>query len=112
VKSLYTQRIPWQRTNKFPVLAQGLGALAAAKVELAVGLTLLLGGVGALVLLPHLGLLLLLVIGGIYQSLSYLAAPAMALLAEREAASERRRPKTRPSAPALYPVPEQTGSSS
>jgi hypothetical protein len=100
VKSLYTQRIPWQRTNKFPALPLGLGALAAAKVELMLGLALLLGGVGALMLLPHPGLLLLFVIGGLYQSLSYLAAPALAVLAEREVAQEESRPKD-PSVAAL-----------
>ncbi|MBI3539458.1 MAG: glycosyltransferase, partial [Candidatus Eisenbacteria bacterium] len=108
VKSLYTRRIPWQRTNKFPALPLGLGTLATARVELMLGLALLLGGAGALLLLPHPGLLLLFVIGGVYQSLSYLAAPALAMLAEREVALEGSRPKARPSAPVLQPVPERT----
>ncbi len=112
VKSLYTRRIPWLRTNKFPALPLGLGALAAATVELALGLALLLGGAGALLLLPHPGLLLLFVIGGVYQSLSYLAAPALAVLAEREVALAGSRPKARPRAPALQPVPERTSFSS
>ncbi len=88
VKSLYTRRIPWQRTNKFPALPLGLGALMAARSELVLGSGLLFGGIGALLLFPHPGLLLLLVIGGLYQGFSYLSAPAMAILAEREIARE------------------------
>jgi glycosyl transferase family 2 len=107
VKSLYTKRIHWQRTNKFPALPLGLGALAAAKVELLLGMTLLLGGIAALVLLPHPGLLLLLVIGGLYGSLGYLAAPALALLAERDVVMEESRPKA--VAGAGLPQPETTG---
>jgi len=98
VKSLYTQRIRWHRTNKFPALPLGLGVLATAKVQLLLGVTLLFGGIGALVLLPHPGLLLLLVIGGLYGSLGYLAAPAVAMLAERDVAMEESRPKTLTSA--------------
>src|SRR5262249_30349140 len=55
--------------------------------------SLLSAGVAALVLLPHRGLVLLLVIGGFYQGLSYLAAPAMAMLAERDVATESSRPQ-------------------
>lgn len=88
VKSLYTDRIPWQRTSKFPELPLGLGALMAARVELVLGFSMLMAGVCALMVLPHLGLMLLLVIGGFYQSLSYLAAPIMAMLAERDVVTE------------------------
>jgi len=88
VKSLYTERIPWLRTNKFPELPLGLGALLTARVELALGVGLLLAGIAALMLLPHPGLLLLLVIGGFYQSFGYLAAPAMAVVAERDLTAE------------------------
>jgi cellulose synthase/poly-beta-1,6-N-acetylglucosamine synthase-like glycosyltransferase len=84
VKSLHTQRIPWLRTSKFAALPRGLGAITSAGAELLLGLALLLGGIAAFLLMPHLGLLLLLVIGGLYQSLSYLAAPVLAVLAERE----------------------------
>lgn len=88
VTSLYRQRIPWLRTSKFPELPLGLGALMAAKVELVLGVGMLAAGICALRLLPHPGLLLLLVIGGFYQALGYLAAPAMAVLAERDVATE------------------------
>jgi len=101
VKSLHTQRIPWLRTNKFPALPLGLGALASAGAELVLGLTLLLAGIAAFLLLPHLGLLLLLVIGGIYQSLGYLAAPALAILAERELVLNGKRQKS----PRILPRP-------
>src|SRR5262249_49313281 len=43
-KSLYTNRIPWLRTNKFPALPLGLGALADAKVELLLSFVLFSAG--------------------------------------------------------------------
>lgn len=110
VKSLYTERIQWQRTNKFPALPLGLGALVSAKVELLLAVALLLGGIGALALLPHPGLVLLLVIGGLYQSLSYLAAPVLAVLAERDVVMQDSRPKELVSAGVRQPVAESTGS--
>jgi cellulose synthase/poly-beta-1,6-N-acetylglucosamine synthase-like glycosyltransferase len=111
VKSLHTQRIPWLRTNKFPALPLGLGALASAGTELVLGLTLLLAGIAAFLLLPHPGLLLLLVIGGIYQSLGYLAAPALAILAERELVLNGKRQKSPADSPTTGErVPELTGS--
>jgi cellulose synthase/poly-beta-1,6-N-acetylglucosamine synthase-like glycosyltransferase len=110
VKSLYTQRIPWLRTSKFPALPLGLGAVASAGAELLLGLALLMGGMVAFLLLPHPGLLLLLVIGGLYQSLSYLAAPALAVLAERELIMEGRRQKPLPGPAASKTLTELTGS--
>ena len=88
VKSLYTRRIPWLRTSKFAELPLGLGALMATKAELALGAATLAAGVAALLLVPRPGLLLLLVIGGFYQALGYLAAPVMAVLSERDVATE------------------------
>jgi hypothetical protein len=110
VKSLYTERIHWQRTDKFPALPLGLGVLATVKVELALGVALLLGGIGALALLPHPGLVLLLVIGGLYQSLSYLSAPVLAMLSERDVVREGSRPKDLASTPIHQPIAESTGS--
>jgi hypothetical protein len=95
VKSLYTDRIPWVRTNKFPVLPLGLGAMASTGAELFLGVALIVGGTTALVLLPHPGLLLMLAIGGFYQSLSYLAAPALAVIAERDIVQQTRRRASR-----------------
>lgn len=110
VKSLYTERIHWQRTDKFPALPLGLGVLATVKVELALGVALLLGGIGALAVLPHPGLVLLLVIGGLYQSLSYLSAPVLAMLSERDVVREGSRPKDLASTPIHQPIAESTGS--
>ncbi|MSQ15762.1 MAG: hypothetical protein EXR50_07870 [Dehalococcoidia bacterium] len=74
----------WRRTNKFPVLPMGLGALNSAREELMLGLVGLSIGLGSLAAAPELGLHTLLAIGVIYQGLSYLAAPVLALLAERD----------------------------
>jgi cellulose synthase/poly-beta-1,6-N-acetylglucosamine synthase-like glycosyltransferase len=93
-KSVFTSRIPWLRTNKFPALPLGLGALADARTELLLSFVLISAALSAMLLLPHPGLLLLLAIGGFYQGLNYLAAPAMALLAERDVATESSRPQT------------------
>ena len=74
----------WRRTNKFPVLPMGLGVLNSVRVELILGLGGLSIGLGSLAAAPELGLHYLLAIGVTYQGLSYLAAPALALLAERD----------------------------
>lgn len=111
VKSLYTTRIPWLRTNKFPALPLGLRAVACAGVELFLGLALILGGTVTLLLLPHPGLVLLLVIGGLYQSFSYLAAATLAVLAEREVVMQERRQNSLTTPKASEPITELTGSS-
>jgi len=84
VWALFTREIPWRRTNKFRVSASGLGALWQVPWELAFGLGGLLFAGVALAALPAQGLVLMLLIGALYQSLNYLAAPVLALLAERD----------------------------
>jgi len=86
---LFTRGIPWRRTNKFKALPLGLGALSSARTELLLGLAMLLFAAGALASFPRPGLLLFLIVGAMYQSFNYLAAPALALLAERDIRSRR-----------------------
>ena len=95
----------WRRTNKFPVLPMGLGALNCVQAELILGLGGLSIGLGGLAAVPELGLHALLAAGVISQGLSYLAAPVLALLAERDV-----RLRQRASIQASVPVPIPTGS--
>ncbi|MBC8120261.1 MAG: glycosyltransferase [Gemmatimonadaceae bacterium] len=81
---LFTDRIPWRRTNKFKALPAGLAALNSVLPELSLGLGMVLVGAGALVLLAPVGLVFFLSTGLVVQGLTYLSAPALALLAEHE----------------------------
>lgn len=74
----------WRRTNKFPALPLGLAALNGVRTELTLGMVGLSIGVGTVALAPEFGLHTLLAAGIISQSVGYLAAPALALLAERD----------------------------
>ena len=74
----------WRRTNKFPGLPMGLGALNGVWAELVLGLGGLCIGLGSLAAAPEWGLHTLLATAVICQGLSYLAAPALALVAERD----------------------------
>jgi hypothetical protein len=60
-----------------------LDALNSARTELLLGLVLLLFGAGAFAAFPQPGLHLLIVIGILSQGFVYLAAPVLALLADR-----------------------------
>jgi hypothetical protein len=80
--SLFNRSIPWHRTNKFKALPSGLAALNSARTESLLGLALLAFGVAALTKFPQPGLHLLFIIAVFFQSISYLTAPALALLAE------------------------------
>lgn len=86
--SLFTRNIPWHRTNKFKASPSGLVALGSARIELWFAITGLLVAACALAILPRSGLHLLLIIGVFFQSLNYFAAPALALLADRDIRSE------------------------
>lgn len=79
----------WRRTNKFPVLPAGLEALNCVRAELVLGVGGLFIGLGSLAAAPQLGLHTLLATGLIFQGLSYLAAPALALSAERDVRRRR-----------------------
>ena len=80
---LFNRPATWRRTNKFKALPRGLDALNSARTELLLGLVLLLFGAGAFAALPQPGLHLLMVIGILSQGFIYLAAPVLALLADR-----------------------------
>jgi hypothetical protein len=74
--------LSWQRTDKFKAQVQGARrALSSARVELVLGLTLLLGGALGLSVGSR-GLPLWLCIGVALQGLTYLSAPCVALVAE------------------------------
>ena len=81
--TVFNSNLLWQRTSKFKVLPIGLGTLSSAKVELSLGLIILIFSVAAFLLLPFPGLLLMLLIGMLYKSFDYLTAPLLALLSEQ-----------------------------
>jgi len=83
VWALFTRDIPWRRTNKFRASSAGFKVLAQVPWELALGLGVLLFAAVAVVALPTRGFALMLLIGAIFQSLNYLMAPVLALLAEQ-----------------------------
>lgn len=102
LSALFVKRIPWRRTNKFKVRPSLRGPLAAWP-ELLLGLGALAFAAAAYAGLPQRGLVLMLVLGAVYQGLNYLSAPALALLAEIEV--RRRRVLRAPSTPTLLLEP-------
>jgi hypothetical protein len=74
----------WRRTNKFPTLPAGLRVLTGVWPELGLGITAVTGAVMAAILAPQVTLLSLVAAGLLYQGMRFLAAPALALLAERD----------------------------
>jgi hypothetical protein len=87
--ALWARRLAWRRTNKFTALPAGLGALASAVPELMLALSTVLIIAGVCVAARPHGFLLMLLIGTAYQGLGYLAAPALALLAEWDIRARR-----------------------
>lgn len=83
LKATFSDRLPWQRTNKFKASSTTLRTFSATKVELILGISILTLAVGAFSLLPLPGLLLMFLIGLSYKGLDYLSAPLVALLAKR-----------------------------
>lgn len=79
---LFTRNTPWRRTNKFRALPMGLGALGSAMPELMLGGTVWAVGIGVLTAYHPSGLLQIYIVGALVQCTQYLAAPAMAILAE------------------------------
>jgi len=76
---------PWRRTDKFSRRPRrGLAALAGVRTELAFGLSCLAAAGVAIAALPRAGVATMLAVGIALQGMTYLAAPAMALLAERD----------------------------
>ena len=96
---LFNRPATWRRTNKFKARPRGLDALNSARTELLLGLVLLLFGAGAFAAFPQPGLHLLIVIGILSQGFIYLAAPVLALLADR--GIHRQRPSME-----VYPIVE------
>ncbi len=81
----------WRRTNKFPMLPAGLRVLSGVWTELGLGVAAVCGGTATIIVAPHVTLLLLMGLGLLYQGMRFLAAPALAVLAERDL---RRRQRT------------------
>lgn len=82
LRALFGIPLSWQRTNKFKAQIQGARrAVTSARVELALGLTLLTVGVAGLCAGPR-GLLFWLFLGVLLEGVGYLTAPVVALLAE------------------------------
>ncbi len=90
--AIVTRTIPWRRTSKFKPLSLGpLAAVRSAQTELVIGLLVLVAaGASALALRPQ-GLVVMLLIGAVMQSLNYLAAPVAALLSERHVRAQQER---------------------
>jgi glycosyltransferase involved in cell wall biosynthesis len=74
----------WQRTNKFRVSLSGRAVLRTALSELTLGLACLALAAATLIGFPHRGLTLALALGSAWQGLTYLAAPVLAVVAERD----------------------------
>jgi hypothetical protein len=99
--ALAARRIPWRRTDKFTVLPLGLGALGEARTELSLATGLLAASAAGIAARPEPGLHLLLLIGGLLQGMTYLAAPTLALLADRDL----REPRAESTRPERLPLP-------
>jgi Glycosyltransferases, probably involved in cell wall biogenesis len=88
ILGLFTPQTPWQRTSKFKTLPLGLEALSSAQTELMLGTAALLFVGVALLLTPQNGLHTILLVGILFRSFDYLAAPGLALLAEHDLRSQ------------------------
>lgn len=95
---VFTRSIPWRRTSKFKVLPGGLGALSSAQTELLLGLMVWVTAGVVVAVLPEPGLHLMILVGALFQSSTFLAAPAMAFLAELDLRSRRRAEVAAPAA--------------
>lgn len=83
-RGVLTQNMPWRRTSKFPCAPSVRRAIRSAVPELLSGAVVT--GVGSLVLLrfPFRGLLAMLGVALVLDGVRYLAAPALAIRAERD----------------------------
>ena len=86
---IVTRSIAWRRTSKFKALPMGLDALSSARSELLLGLALVLFSGGAAIAFSVHGLLRFLLLGMAVKGISYFAAPALAILAERDLRSQQ-----------------------
>jgi len=88
-------RASWTRTDKFTTTRRGLRSLIGARDELVLGLAGLLGGI-SLIVATHGPLVRMLGIGVFVRAVTYLAAPLVAIVADRDLASPPRRLEERP----------------
>jgi cellulose synthase/poly-beta-1,6-N-acetylglucosamine synthase-like glycosyltransferase len=79
-RTFLTGDAQWVRTNKFRSRPSYTSAILSTKTELALGLSILIFIVLSYRMLPYQGLALMLLIGLLYLSFNYLAAPLVALL--------------------------------
>ncbi len=84
VWALVGRHAPWTRTDKFCPGRQRAAKLGGARTELIAGLFCLGSAGTALAVLPQRGFATMLAVGIVLQGLPYLAAPAMAVLAQRD----------------------------
>ncbi len=81
--ALLGRPVPWQRTNKFRTSGAGWGALAPVRAEATIA-GLLIGAGAFLAISASGGVLLMLAIGLAIRGVQYLAAPLLAILADRD----------------------------
>lgn len=74
----------WRRTDKFPAQSRGIAVLKPVWPEVSLSISYLTLAAAAIVVLRHSSFAIALAIGIAMQGLVYLAAPAMALLADRD----------------------------
>ena len=82
--ALAGRHVPWKRTDKFRPVRQRAGALGAAWTELVIGLSCLGMAAVAIAVLPGSGIATMLAVGVVLQGLTYMAAPTMAVVADRD----------------------------
>jgi hypothetical protein len=81
---LLGREVPWRRPDKFKQGSRGIGALTPVRTELALGLSYLVLAAAAVAALPRAGMAVALAIGLVLQGFTYLAAPVLALVADRD----------------------------
>ena len=87
---LFNGSVSWDRTDKFQAMAMGLRSFMNVKTELSLAIVSLAFTGTMFALLPKTGLVLMLLIGFAYRVIDYLAAPALALIAEWSLVYKRR----------------------
>jgi len=80
IRTAVTGSAEWSRTSKFKSSESYWAALYSTKEETLIGLTLLVFSISAYVAFPYTGLSMMLLIGIIYITIGYFAAPFMAVI--------------------------------
>jgi hypothetical protein len=86
ISALFVNTFTWHRTNKFKELPGLLKAFQAAMVESILAMIAIFIAVAVIIASPKPGLLLMIAIGLLMKGVSFLSAPYMAWLANRELA--------------------------